>query len=1089
MRNSSAKILIFSILFVAVFAIIASCLFITVQNSNTHTCYSNEETNIVSLADVTNVNGFNSGYLSNGDGLADGEVPSGYSPTTTGYTAVAISTDDGLQSFLNDNSGKYGYLTTSFETTITFGNFYELSGVLDGCGNTLTMNTDYTNNPSNSYFYGGLVYTLTGTIKNLRVETTADYHSTRTDNTNNSQGAGLLVGTMSSGLIDNVYLQWKGASSYFNHVKSRSDKAVVLGGLVAKTSGTETISNTTVEIDEPLINQGYSSYTLNRSFNIWTGGFVGENSGGTLTLTNITIAGDSNITSTRTDNDGNAYGDTGAIVGWVSGGSITVNGCMVKWTGQCTSSCNQDNKIYVLCSNASYSNVYYGSGDTNWYTRSGKTVSVESNTALQSFSISNSLIGFCHKNTGNIWIGDSSQYSTTGSSASVNHNIHGRFVKTIQLGNSTVNVASLAANGVGTNKSYVPMIAKTSVTGTIGAATNGSYAYLENEATSMTVTYSNSTNGSPTLSDGVFSAVYNGYAITGISVNEKIYQSGAYTSNTSTLSSWTSSPSTIKDVNSYTLTKTQAGFATGDYFLVTAASYTETLNITKASARTDASSNYSGTYDGSAHYITCNATGFLGSDTFDNAATVYYSAISEADASTTNNTTNIGITHVSDSGIIYYRIEFDNYDTITGSKTITITPAAVAFGNSYSGVNHYTYTGLSLVNNNAYTSTGLQFFCNILSTAQTVTAQSPLLSYSTMFEDNILTFISSSSDSIVKDWKNGGYTFAIASNQSEGETDFSIQGEISFNYYIDKVGLTVTANDKTITYGDAPATNGVSYSGFVNNEGTNLINPSISCSTSYTQYGNVGTYAIVPSGTISATNYEVGTLVNGTLTVSKKAITITANDKTITYGDAPSDAGVEYSGLVTGEGDTLHNLSGTITYSYSYIQYDPVGNYDITPSGITSTNYSITFVDGVLTVNKKAITITANNKKITYGDAPANNGVSASGLVNGDTASVLSGVTYSYSYHQYDDVGTYTITPGGTITATNYTVTGFVNGTLTVGQAPLRIKFNDTKDLYDSIIDYYNNNYDFIYVETNTTTHTSSLTSSLRSNMSFLQFR
>ncbi len=1082
MRKSSAKILIFSILFVAIFAIVASCLFVTLSVGNAQTYFSSEYVNI---SEVASTSDFYAGTKSNTNryGMTDGEVVSPYSHGLSNPTTVTQASD-----IVGKTSGNYILASDTVVLNLTNISTSVFAGTFDGCGHTITITNTTSLSSNSSANRGSLFGELTGTIKNVHFKIQFNYNNTH-DEPKCWQAWGGIVGKINGGTFENCYVELTGNCFWQTNTSRDGTQVETLGVVAGEISYDGSMENVTVDM---------KTYSLGWQNNKGSGGLfgsarpdyracIGAFAGityGKATLTNISIYGSGSIYATGNNSYGNERAYVGAIVGWQGDDSsnLIINGLKYSYTGTISTSKIGGTNYYNSLGgewnrSLSLSNIFYTSSSkfssmSDYYNGSSAT-----NATGVQYSIDNNRLGFVGDN---LWIGEFSNYSGTTTS------ITGNYVNSITIG-SAINISSLASNGT-SGTAYIPYIAKSSVNGTISAYTKGKYAYIKNEVTNIELTYNDST---PTVrnltpSSNAATTAYTGYTATPV-ITEQIYRGGS-TEATIDFDSWTSKvnnvSAAIKNVATYSLTKTyssgqwsSAGNSTYDYYLVSEGSFTATITVSKASLERDTSSNYSGTYDGSAHYITCNATGFLGSDIFANTATVYYSGTSEADANTTNNTTNIGITHVSESvKTIYYRIEFDNYETITGSKTITLTPAAVAFGNSYSGVNHYTYTGLSLVNNNAYTSTGLQFFCNILSTAQTVTAQSPLLSYSTMFEDNILTFISSS-DSIVKDWKNGGYTFAIASNQSEGETDFSIQGEITFNYYIDKVGLTVTANDKTITYGDAPATNGVSYSGFVNNEGTNLITPSISCSTSYTQYGNVGTYAIVPSGTISATNYEVGTLVNGTLTVSKKAITITANDKTIAYGDVPSNAGVEYSGLVTGEGDTLHNLSGTITYEYSYTQYGPVGNYDITPSGITSTNYDITYVDGVLTVGKKHISITANDKTITYGAAPSNNGISATGLVNGDTVSVLSGVTYTYSYHQYDDIGSYTITPGGTITATNYTVTEINNGTLTVNQAPLKIKFNDTKDLYDSIIDYYNNNYDFIYVQTNTSTHTSSLTS------------
>ena len=58
----------------------------------------------------------------------------------------------------------------------------------------------------------------------------------------------------------------------------------------------------------------------------------------------------------------------------------------------------------------------------------------------------------------------------------------------------------------------------------------------------------------------------------------------------------------------------------------------------------------------------------------------------------------------------------------------------------------------------------------------------------------------------------------------------------------------------------------------------------------------VGTYPIVPSAAIGTGlgNYTI-TYTNGTLTVDPAALTITANDRTKTYGDLVTFAGTEFT--------------------------------------------------------------------------------------------------------------------------------------------------------------------------------------------------
>ena len=101
--------------------------------------------------------------------------------------------------------------------------------------------------------------------------------------------------------------------------------------------------------------------------------------------------------------------------------------------------------------------------------------------------------------------------------------------------------------------------------------------------------------------------------------------------------------------------------------------------------------------------------------------------------------------------------------------------------------------------------------------------------------------------------------------------------------------------------------------------------------------------------------------------IDKAPLTIKANNKTIGYGDEPDNDGVTYNGFVGNPAETESVLGGTLSYSYTTsgddpqpytpfdAQYGNQGSYVITPSGLTSTNYDITFSTGVLTVAKKSI--------------------------------------------------------------------------------------------------------------------------------------
>ena len=160
-------------------------------------------------------------------------------------------------------------------------------------------------------------------------------------------------------------------------------------------------------------------------------------------------------------------------------------------------------------------------------------------------------------------------------------------------------------------------------------------------------------------------------------------------------------------------------------------------------------------------------------------------------------------------------------------------------------------------------------------------------------------------------------------------------------------------------------------------------------SATYTVTENTGTDAGNYTLTVTGTGNYTGTATKE-FGIGKKALTITANDKVVTYGDAPANGGVTYAGFVTGQDETI--LTGTLAYAFSYEQFGRAGEYDITVSGLTGDNYAITYVAGTLRVNKKAVEIGISPVVAIEGNVP-DPATTITGLLNGDTATVI--VRYS----------------------------------------------------------------------------------------------
>ena len=139
-----------------------------------------------------------------------------------------------------------------------------------------------------------------------------------------------------------------------------------------------------------------------------------------------------------------------------------------------------------------------------------------------------------------------------------------------------------------------------------------------------------------------------------------------------------------------------------------------------------------------------------------------------------------------------------------------------------------------------------------------------------------------------------------------------------------------------------------------------MTNPQFTAAGSYTVYFCV----------ISTKGNYGETSGSAQVNIAKRQITVTPNAHTMTYGGKPENisdvtgadtkgiGGVSVSGLA-GSDTASEKLDGAVTYtSADYAQYDDTGVYTITPAGLSSSDYEIKYVPGVLTVMPKKVTFT-----------------------------------------------------------------------------------------------------------------------------------
>lgn len=176
--------------------------------------------------------------------------------------------------------------------------------------------------------------------------------------------------------------------------------------------------------------------------------------------------------------------------------------------------------------------------------------------------------------------------------------------------------------------------------------------------------------------------------------------------------------------------------------------------------------------------------------------------------------------------------------------------------------------------------------------------------------------------------------------------------------------------------------------------------------TSSPEYTNAGTYKIyfkvVDNDTLAE---HVGYV---TLTINKKAVTVTVKDVTITYGKTPAFS-YEVTGLVEGEtllGEAVYSGEGT-----------DAGEYVISVSGITaSDNYAVTVKTGTLTINKKTAEVAWSiAESYVYNDGQT----LPTATYEGKTANLI--FTKDGKACEFKNAGTYTVTIADD---NNYDLTG-----------------------------------------------------------------
>ena len=217
---------------------------------------------------------------------------------------------------------------------------------------------------------------------------------------------------------------------------------------------------------------------------------------------------------------------------------------------------------------------------------------------------------------------------------------------------------------------------------------------------------------------------------------------------------------------------------------------------------------------------------------------------------------------------------------------------------------------------------------------------------------------------------------------------------------------------------------------------------------------NVGSYAITQGSLTAGGNYEL-TVTPGTLTITKKAATLTAVDKSKVYGSADPALTTTDSGFLAADLG-----ADKITFSATRAAGESVagGPYTITPAATDAAtsllgNYDVTYNNGQLTITKKAITgsfMAAD--KVYDGNTDAtvvDRGLL--GIVGGDAVS-LAGGSAAFDTKNAGTAKTVTLT-GATLSgadAGNYSLESVATAKANITPKPITVTADDKTKVYGS---------------------------------------
>lgn len=305
-------------------------------------------------------------------------------------------------------------------------------------------------------------------------------------------------------------------------------------------------------------------------------------------------------------------------------------------------------------------------------------------------------------------------------------------------------------------------------------------------------------------------------------------------------------------------------------------------------------------------------------------------------------------------------------------------------------------------------------------------------------------FVNGENESVITSAPTVSTTATKTSNV--GEYPITISGGSAKNYEfvyepgvltVTKAPLSAKVNDATKVYGSQNPAFTIDYYGLKNNESTPAWITSPTFQTDATQASGVGAYTVKAVNGVPV-NYDLEEITAGTLNITPAPLTIKANDAVRQYYSDDPTFSYTCNGFVNGDNEsalvTAPKLSTTATRTSN------VGTYEIKVGETSSPNYSISFVNGTLTITPRTLIASVGNYERLYNEENPVFEVKYDGFVGNDDEKVLiSKPEAKTTATKTSDVGTYPINVTGG-NADNYTF-NYTSGTLIINKAEQTISW------------------------------------------------